>query len=77
MSGPVTLAQWRNAAGLSQKEMAERLSAVLGRPVHAPSVCQWEAGVMPGADTAEAIRELTDGVVTGASFRRRPRCPRA
>ena len=71
------LARWRKAAGLSQKEMAERLSAVLGRPVHPPSVCQWESGVMPGADVAEAILVMTGGAVTGSSFGRRPKCPRA
>ena len=52
-------------------EMAERLSARLGRKVHAPSVCQWEHGVMPGADVAEAIRRVTRGRVNGDSFGRR------
>lgn len=65
------LAEWRKSLGLSQKETAERLSARLGRKVHAPSVCQWEHGVMPGADVAEAIRDLTQGRVTGDSFGRR------
>lgn len=74
MAQPSTLAEWREAAGLSQKEMARRISAVLGRPVHPPSVCQWEKGVMPGADIAEAIRIVTGNAVTGASFRRPP-CP--
>lgn len=69
MKGPMTLAEWRNAEGLSQEELASRLSASLGRPVHQPSVCQWESGgVMPGADVAEAIRTMTDGRVTGSSF---------
>jgi transcriptional regulator with XRE-family HTH domain len=73
MSGVTTLAEWRKAEGVSQKEMATRLSAVLGRPVHAPSVCQWETGgVMPGADVAEAILVVTRGKVIGASFMRRP-----
>ena len=76
MAGAMTLARWRRARGLSQKETAERLSAALGRPVHAPSVCQWESGVMPGADVAEAIRAMTGGRVTGSSFGRRP-CPPA
>lgn len=71
MRGGVTLAEWRKARGLSQKEMAARLSARLGRTVHAPSVCQWESGVMPGADVAEAIRAMTRGQVTGDSFGRR------
>ncbi len=71
----MTLAEWRRAQGLSQRETAERLSALLGRPVHAPSVCQWEKkGVMPGADVAEAIRRLSGGKVTGSSFGR-GRCP--
>ena len=70
----MTLAEWRKAAGLSQRETASRLSALLGRPVHGPSVHQWETGVMPGADVAEAIRTMSGGKVTGANFRRRP-CP--
>ena len=74
MSGPLTLAGWRKAEGVSQKETASRLSAILGRTVHAPSVCQWEAGVMPGADAAEAVRVMTGGRVTGSSFGRPP-CP--
>ena len=73
----MTLAEWRKAEGLLQKDVADRLSAILGYPVHPPSVCQWESGVMPGADKAEAIRTLTGGKVTGASFGRRPACPRA
>jgi transcriptional regulator with XRE-family HTH domain len=76
MAGAMTLAGWRKARGYSQKELALRLSAALGRTVHAPSVCQWESGVMPGADVAEAIGRVTGGKVTGASFGRRP-CPRA
>lgn len=73
MPGKITLAQWRKAQGISQKETAGRLSAMLGRPVHAPSVCQWESGgVMPGADVAEAVRTMTGGAVTGSSFGRRP-----
>jgi transcriptional regulator with XRE-family HTH domain len=77
MSGQMTLAEWRKAEGISQKEMASRLSAVLGRPVHAPSICQWESGqVMPGADVSEAIRKLTGDQVTGDSFGR-GRCPSA
>lgn len=70
----MTLAQWRKAEGISQKETASRLSALLGRPVHQPSIRQWEGGVMPGADVAEAIREMTSGCVTGASFGRRTPC---
>ena len=76
MSGGQTLAGWRKAAGLSQREVAERLSAALGRPVHQVNVHQWEAGVMPGADVAEAIRILSKGAVTGASYGGQ-RCPRA
>ena len=76
MSDPTTLAEWREAQGFSQKEMADRLSALLGRPVHQPSVSQWESGVMPGADVAEAIRAMTGGQVTGSSFGRR-QCPQA
>ena len=73
MSSPMTLAEWRKAEGISQEELASRLSAALGRPVHQPSVCQWESGsVMPAADVAEAIRTMTGGKVTGASFGRRP-----
>lgn len=74
MPGPLTLAEWRKAEGVSQKETAARLSAILGRTVHGPSVCQWEAGVMPGADVAEAVRVLTGDRVTGDSFGRKP-CP--
>ncbi len=74
MTGRLTLAAWRQAAGLSQRDVARRLTLLLGRPVHPPSVCQWEAGVMPAADAAEAVRELTGGRVTGRSFGRRP-CP--
>jgi transcriptional regulator with XRE-family HTH domain len=70
----MTLSEWRKASGISQKEIAERLSAILGRPVHQPSVHQWESGVMPGADVAEAIRAMTGGLVTGSSFGRKP-CP--
>jgi transcriptional regulator with XRE-family HTH domain len=76
MFGVTTLAGWRKAEGISQKETADRLSALLDRPVKAPNVCQWERGVMPGADVAEAIRSMTGGAVTGASFGRRP-CPQA
>lgn len=71
MQERLTLAEWRKAHGVSQKEMAERLSARLGRKVHAPSVCQWEHGVMPGADVAEAIRKATGGKVKAGSFGRR------
>jgi transcriptional regulator with XRE-family HTH domain len=70
MRGPITLAEWRKVEGISQKEMAGRLSAILGRPVHQPSIYQWENGVMPGADVAEAIRKMTAGKVTGSSFGR-------
>ena len=74
MPEQMALAGWRRANGLSQKEVADRLAAILGRPVHQPSVAQWESGsVMPGADFAEAIRTLTDGQVTGSSFGQR-RC---
>lgn len=77
MHGQTTLAEWRKAEGISQQELADRLSAVLGRPVHQPSVFQWESGsVMPGADVAEAIRMMTGGQVTGSSFGRR-KCPQA
>lgn len=77
MPGQTTLAEWRKAQGISQQEVAERLSAALGRPVHQPSVFQWESGaVMPGADVAEAIRTMTGGLVTGSSFGRR-KCPQA
>lgn len=73
MPGLMTLAEWRKAQGISQYEVADRLSALLGRPVHQPSVCQWESGsVMPGADVAEAIRTMSGGQVSGASFGRRP-----
>ncbi len=68
MSGPIPLADWRKLEGVSQKEMARRLSIRLGRTVHAPSICQWENGVMPGADVAEAIRAVTKGNVTGDTF---------
>lgn len=75
MPSPMTLAEWRKTEGISQEELASRLSATLGRPVHQPSVCQWESGsVMPGADVAEAIRTISGGKVNGASFGRRP-CP--
>lgn len=76
MADDLTLSEWRKQAGLSQRETAKRLSAILGRTVHAPSVCQWESGVMPGADVAEAVRIMTGGAVTGSSFGRKP-CPRA
>ena len=76
MSDPTTLAEWRRAQGISQKETADTLSAPLGRPVHQPSVFQWESGVMPGADIAEAIRAMTGGQVTGSSFGRH-QCPQA
>ncbi len=73
----MTLAGWRKGRGISQKEMATGLSALLGRKVHAPSVCQWESGmVMPGADVAEAIRSMTVGALAGDSYGLR-RCPRA
>ena len=68
MPGPIPLAAWRKLEKVSQKEMARRLSARLGRTVHAPSICQWENGVMPGADVAEAIRAETEGKVTGDTF---------
>ena len=74
MPRPLTLADWRRAEGVSQKEAATRLCAILGRTVHAPSVCQWESGVMPGADAAEAVRVMTGGRVPGSSFGRPP-CP--
>ncbi len=77
MNEQVTLAAWRKAEGISQKDLAARLSATLGRAVHQPSVFQWESGaVMPGADVAEAIRSLTGGQVVGSSFGRRS-CPQA
>lgn len=73
----MALSQWRKAEGISQAEMATRLSAVLGRPVHAPSICQWESGtVMPAADAAYAIQRVTCGLVIPSSFGRKP-CPRA
>jgi transcriptional regulator with XRE-family HTH domain len=69
----MTLADWRKAEGISQKEMASRLSAVLGRPVHQPSVRQWESGdVMPGADVADAIQRVTCGKVIPSSFGKPP-----
>lgn len=74
MSGSMTLAEWRKERGLTQRETASLLSAILGRPVHAPSICQWESGVMPGADVAEAIRKMTGDLVTGSSFGRKS-CP--
>jgi transcriptional regulator with XRE-family HTH domain len=70
-SNGLTLAEWRKAEGVSQKEIAARLSARLGRKIQAPSICQWEHGVMPGADVAEAIWHMTRGRVTGDSFGRR------
>lgn len=73
---PMTLAEWRKARGVSQQELANRLSAALGRVVHQPSIRQWESGVMPGADVAEALRELTEGRVTGTSFGK-AQCPSA
>ena len=76
MTGPITLAEWRKAEGISQQAAADRLSALLGRPVHQPSIRQWESGVMPGADVSEAIRVMTGGLVTGSSFGR-GRCPSA
>ena len=74
MARLTNLFDWRKAEGVSQKEMASRLSARLGRTVHPPSICQWESGIMPGADVAEAIRAETGGKVTGDTFGRRPRC---
>lgn len=65
---PKTLAEWRKANGMSQSDLASRLSAALGRTVPQQSVHQWESGVMPGADVAEAVRRLTNGAVTGDSF---------
>lgn len=71
-SGPTpTLAGWRKANGISQNELASRLSAALGRAVHQQNVHHWESGVMPGADVAEAIRTVTGGAVTGDCFGRR------
>ncbi len=66
----VRLAAWRKGQGLSQRDVASLLSAALGRPVRQQNVGQWESGVMPGADVAEAIRALTGGRVTGESFGR-------
>lgn len=84
MPGTMTLAGWRKSEGISQREVARRLSALLGRTVHPPSISQWEAGgFMPGADVAEAIRQMTGDQVTGASFGRHrsqcgsTSCPRA
>lgn len=75
-TGPVTLAEWRKGRGLSQREAALLLSGFLGRPVQAANIGQWETGVMPGADVAEAVRRMTRGRVTGASFgRRKPASP--
>jgi hypothetical protein len=68
----ITLSEWRKAEGISLRKAAERLSAFLGRPIHGSNIFQWESGVMPGADVAEAIRAMTGGAVTGASFGRRP-----
>lgn len=76
MSVSMTLAEWRKERGLSQRELAVRLSAALGRPVTQQSVCQWESSVVPGADVAEAIRKLTGGRVRGDSFGKR-KCPQA
>lgn len=71
----MTLSEWRKAKGLSQEELASRLSAALGRQVQQPSVCQWESGsIMPGADVGEVIRTMTGGLVTGSSFGRKS-CP--
>ena len=76
MTGSMTLAEWRKERGLSQRETATLLSGILGRTVHPPSISQWEAGVMPGADVAEAVRTMTGGQVTGSSFGR-SKCPSA
>ena len=71
-AGPATLAGWRKQRGLSQREFASRLSKSLGRKVHQQNVQQWESGVMPAGDVAEAIRKMTGGRVTGDSFGRPP-----
>lgn len=70
-SGPVTLAEWRKGKGLSQQKLARLVSAALGREVHQQNIFQWESGVAPGADVAEAIRKVTGGKVKGSSFGRR------
>ena len=69
--GPLTLAEWRAVRRLSQAQAAALISAALGRPVRQQNVRHWEAGVMPGADVAEAVRKATGGAVTGDSFGRR------
>ena len=70
-SNPLTLAEWRATRRLTQARVAAMLSAHLGRLVRQQNVDQWETGVMPGADVAEAVRVVTGGAVTGDSFGRR------
>lgn len=71
MPDQLTLAAWRKERGLSQRELASLLSGRLGRTVHQQSIWGWETGgIMPGADVAEALRELSMGRVTGTSFGR-------
>ncbi len=67
-SKSLSLAEWRSGRRLSQSQAAALISAALGRPVRQQNVDQWETGVMPGADVAEAIRTVSGGAVTGDSF---------
>jgi transcriptional regulator with XRE-family HTH domain len=59
----MTLKQWRRAAGLTQAQLAARLS------VHTLTVSSWECRTKrPSADMMTAIRSLTDGAVQPNDF---------
>lgn len=59
---------WREQQGLTQGELAEKLSALVGEPVPHYRVCRIEAGALPDKPLCRAYHQLTEGQVTAADF---------
>jgi transcriptional regulator with XRE-family HTH domain len=63
----VTLKEWRETKGLSQKETAKKLG------VCQAALCGWENGTQPQIHYALAIAELTEGAVPVTAWARKKR----
>lgn len=59
---------WREQSGLSQAEMAGRLSKAVGRLFSAHKVSRIEIGQAPDRATVQAYRRATAGAVQPADF---------
>lgn len=59
----ITLKEWRKSEGITQVSLANALAFLLQRPILQTHIRSWESGVMPRADTGEAITYLTKGKV--------------